>query len=471
MSRAGGIVVNLVLGLLALALIALLALPLWMGMQAKASYEEAVAEFNKQAGPVMRLETATYQKGWLTSHVETLVHHSELPFKLKLSHDLRHGPLNLPGLVGNEPTLMMGVVDSTLSPGEGPGGQSMVIATGRTFVALNGDAHSHWQLEPQLAAMLGTGGKPVWASMDYRVDTQSFSFQAQLPEADIQSPQGSARLSDLRLRLDMKPSRSGRFSVGSYSVSLKYLRAGDLATMTAIEDLRLRARAVERGNKIDTEIAVSFEQVDSPAGVIGPARFVLQMNNLDAAAVEAYVDMQDQLLESLNPTMDQQAMAQQLMPQLMGILPQMFSQAELRIPTLFVATSDGALNGKATVLMPPLNEGAGAVPMAVLTSVDLEANVAVDEAMMRTEMERAMRTRLMNARAAELGEGGALLREEIDEDAAAQTEAQLSVLTSQGYLELDEGVYRARLTMEGGNILVNGNPINPMALMPGAPMQ
>ena len=468
MSRAGGIVVYLVLGLLALVLIAILALPVWTGMQAQTAYDEAVAEFNKQAAPVMRMETARYDKGWMTSRVETLLHHSEMPFSLKFAHDVRHGPLNLPGLVNPEPILMLASLDSTLGPGEGPGGQGMVMAHGQTFVTLNGDSQSRWQLEDQLAAMMGTNGQPVWARVDYKADARAFSFQAQLPEAEVQSPQGDFKLSDLRVRLDMEPAQSGGFAVGSYGLSLKYLRAGTLANMTAIEDLRLRARANERGNKVDTEMAVSFEQVDSPAGVIGPARFILQLNNLDAAALQAYADMQDELLEGMDPAMDQQALAAQLMPQLMSALPEVFSQAELRIPTLFVATTDGALYGKATVIMPPLNAEAAAVPMAVLTSVDLDANVAVDEAMMRTEMERALRTRLMNARAAELGEGGALLREEIDEDAAAQTKAQLSVLTSQGYLDLDQGVYRARLTMEGGNILVNGNPLNPMALMPGA---
>jgi len=473
MSRAGTTIVYLVLALLALVLIALLALPVWTGVQARTVYEQAVADFNTQAAPMMRLETARYDKGWLTSRVETLVHHTEMPFSLKFTHDVRHGPLNLPGLVNAEPVLMLARLDGMLSPGEGPGGQTMVMARGDSFVGFNGDTQSHWLLEPQLAAMLGTDGQPVWARVDYRAAGGDLSFQAQLPELEMSNPQGDYRLSDLRFRLDMRPAQGGKFSVGSYGMSLKYLRAGGLADMVAVEDLRIRARATERAGKVDTEMAVSFEQVDSPAGVIGPARFILQLNNLDAAALEAYAEMQDELLQGMDPMLDQQAMAAQLMPQLMGVLPEVFSQAELRIPTLYVATTDGALNGKATVVVPPLNAEAMAVPMAVLTSLNLDAQVAIDEAMMRTEMERALRTRLMNARAAELGEGGALLREEIDEDAASQTDAQLSVLTSQGYLQLDGGVYRARVTMEGGNILVNGNPINPTALMPGAgaPMQ
>ena len=466
MSRIGGVVVYVALGVIAVALIAMLALPVWSGMQARAAYEAAVAEFNRQAAPMLRLETVTYEKGWLTSRAETLLHHSEYPFKLKVAHDLRHGPLHLAGLVTDEPALMMGVFESTLTPGS----QAMVLASGRTFVSLTGDTRSEWKLDEQLAAMLGAGSQPVWARLDYRADTASATVQAQLPEAEGQGPQGSFALSDLRVRLDIKPARAGGFSVGSYGLSVTYLRAGDLATMTTIDDLRLQARATERADKVDTEMALSVEQVDSPAGVIGPARFVLQLNNLDAAAVAAYAEMQEQLLDGMDPLQDQQALAAQFMPQLMSTLPDIFSQAEVRIPTLYVATPDGAVRGNATVLLPPLPPEALTVPMAVLTSVDLDANVAIDEAMLRTEMERALRTRLVKARAGELAEGGTLLREEIDEDAATQADSQLSVLTTQGYLDLDEGVYRARFTMEGGNILVNGNPLNPMALMPGAGM-
>ncbi|HDP88932.1 MAG TPA: DUF945 domain-containing protein [Thioalkalivibrio sp.] len=468
MSRSGQIGVYTLLGLLALVLVVMLVLPFWFGMQAQARFAEAVDQLNRQGAPVLRLQTVRYDRGWLASRAETLVHHSELPFTLKLTHDLRHGPVHLPGLLNDEPALLMAMVESRLGPGETAGGPSLLIAQGRTRIALKGDVASQWRLDEVMTAMLGSN-QPVWMRADYSAATGAATVQAQLPEANVQGPDGNdIRVSDLRLRLDARPGRHGRYLVGSYSVSLRYLRTGGIADMASIEQLRLRARASERGDRLDTELAVSFEQADTPAGRLGPARLVVQLNNLDAQAVERYVDAQASLLEDIDPMADPQALTAAVMPQLIEVVPQMLSQAELRVPALYLATADGALSADATLTLPALDASFAAMPMAVLTALDLEARVAVDAPLLRGELERALRTRLARARGAEFGEGGGLLREEIDEDAAAQSRSQLSVLAGQGYLSLVNDVYRTRITMREGSLLMNGKVLNPVALMPGA---
>ncbi|MBD3619161.1 MAG: DUF945 family protein [Chromatiales bacterium] len=470
MSKTGRIAVYFLLGLLGLALIAMLALPFWFGMQAQARFEATVAELNRQSAPMMRVETSRYDRGWLTSRAETLVQHAQLPVRLRITHELRHGPVHLPGLLNDDPALLLAMIDSRLGMGEAAGGQSMTLASGRTRVALNGDAASQWGLEEMLTAMLGSN-RPVWLRADYRAADRQVTVQAQLPEASMQDPQGNGlRLDDLRLRLDAEPARNGDFMVGSYGISLKYLRAGGMADMTVVEDLRLRARAGERGDRLDTEMAVSFEKAESVAGTAGPGRLILQLNNLHAPSVAALAKAQEDLLSDLDPLADPQAQAALLMGPMMEILPAMLSQAELRIPTLYLATADGAMKGKARVGLPVIDPEYAAVPMALLAELELEADLAIDEPMMRKALEGALRTRLAGARQGELAEGGSLLREEIDEDAAMQTEAQLGVLASQGYLSLADGVYRTRLTLEQGSLLMNGRPLNPMALMQGGAM-
>ena len=461
MGKVGLNVIRALLVLLALGVAAILILPMWFGMKAQAHYEASIDRFNGEFGPIARLETLGYDKGWFSSRVETLISYADVPFKLKFDHVVTHGPLNLPGLTGREPLLVMAVIDSELSPGDAPGGQSMILLSGESVIAMNGDVESLWHLEPQIAAMLGAGAQPVWARFSVEAASGQAQMQAHLPEVSIQSPQGDLKMSDLRWSMDVRPSSLGDFIVGGYTLSMKYLRVGDLMSMTVLEDTRLRVTAVERGNKINTEMALSIETLDSPAGVMGPARFTMQLNNLDAQGLQTYSEMQQAMFSDMKPGMDPEAM-NALSMQMMGTVPMLLSEAEVRIPALYLATADGAMRGTVTINLPSLDESAMMMPMAVLPAITAQAELLINESMLRMAVEGATRKRLMNAGA---GGEGVLGQEEIDQTAAEQTNAQLSVLTSQGYLQLVDGVYRTRLTMEGGNLMVNGKPLNPAMLM------
>ncbi len=460
MARTGLKLVQVLLLLFALAIVAALALPFWYGYRIQASYEAGMAE---AAGNPVSVETVRYDKGWFKSHVESLVTIADQPVKLKLDHEIVHGPFYLGQLSRGESPLVMGVVDSSVSLGEPSPGVSGPLVRFHTVISPDGGVVSELSFPEEI---LPTSGAPVWGRIEYVPQDESLSLQFHLPEIDIAQPMMSATIADFRIRADLQQGVHD-LMLGEAALSLDQLSVAGAQGEMDIGNLRLRTVSKGRDDKVDSMFAFWGERFSSQIGEVGPVSFELHVNNLDAATLAQIDALEKEMRAAQAAGADATQAQMETMSKMMALLPQLVQNLEVLLPHFLVVTEEGRLGGSATVSLQPFDESAAMMPMVLLAAIDLDADLYVSDRLLRTQFEQNARKRIMQQQAmAGMEEGGTrLLQVDIDEKAAIETEKQLALFLTQGYLRLEGGMYRTQLALREGNLYMNGNPVNMMQLM------
>lgn len=451
------------LAIVAVALIAVLALPFWFGMRIQSAYEEIIASAST-GNPAISVETQSYERGWMNSRAVSLVRFQGAPFALKINHDIVHGPLYLGNMGSGESVLVMAVADSRLSLDgmpAGPDGAS--FADFKTVMRLDKSLGSVWRFSE---ALLPINGKPMWATLDADVAAGTAKLQFHMPELEISQPELSSRLNDLRVVMNLKGEDSGLLT-GDSSISMDQLAVQAPTGEMSVEDWRMRMTTRERSGKVDFDLAFSVGGIDGPFAKAGPVSFKFQMNNLDAKTLAQLKQVQQEAESMQVEGMNEQEAMMLMMPKMMELLPALASNVDVRIPHLLVVMDNGRLGGTAALKINELDENAMAMPMMMMSAMELEADLFISEALLREKIEENMRMRLAQSFSGADGDPqGALVREDIDEQAAAETEKTLAVFASQGYIELNEGMYRTRISFQGGNLIMNGNAVNLAQMIP-----
>lgn len=446
--------------IVAIGLIALLVLPYWFGMQLRGEYETYIAQANaSNAG--MKIEPIAYHGGWFSSDAQSQISVRGLPFTLQINHHIIHGPLFFGHLGQDEPMLVTAVVKSDVRVNnvDKPDDASPAMAYVNTVMRMNKTMASVWRFNEQV---LPTSGKPMWARIEASMADQHVGVQMQLPELQISQPGAKTHISDLRLDVNMKSGASG-LMVGETLFSVDRMLLQGAEDDFDMGNWRMRVSSRERGTKLDVDFDVSLDTVSVSAGSAGPIRFAFQVNNLDAPTLLKIEQLQKSAGNAVANGADEQEAMMQVMPQMMALLPVLVSDIDLQMPHLLLMTEDGRIGGKASLKINGLDPAALQMPMMMLSALDLEAELFVSAGLLREQIEGNTRKRL--AQSVAVGTGGPLRAEEIDEKAARETHKMLTTYTAQGYIALQDGLYRTRIRFKDGNLSLNGNALNLAQLM------
>lgn len=241
----------------------------------------------------------------------------------------------------------------------------------------------------------------------------------------------------------------------------------------ALERLRYDVDTPTRGDFVDLIARTRVEAIETEGRVYGPASCDFSIRHLHArtlaglyrrlldvyadppqtdgggdAHADAYANGDTDTADTLQPL----ALVAEPALELLG------HQPTVHLDRLSVATAEGELLLEAHASLPGIQPGAFGNPALLLAGLDARARIAVPKALLiRLATERA------GTQLAAMSDTGVLTETDI-QTLAAQLEVKLAQLIDQGLIQRDGDALISEITLEAGQLRVNGEPFDPNAI-------
>ncbi len=239
----------------------------------------------------------------------------------------------------------------------------------------------------------------------------------------------------------------------------------------ALEQLRYDVDTQTRGDFVDLIARTRVEAIETGDRIYGPASCDFSIRHLHArtlsglygrlvdvyaepsqAAANAETGIGTETGTAADDPMRPLALVAEAALELLGHRP------TVHLDRLSVSTAEGELLLEAHASLPGLPPGAFDNPALLLAGLDARARIAMPKALLiRLATERA------GTQLASMSDTGVLTETDI-QTLAAQLEVKLAQLIDQGLIQRDGDALISEITLETGQLRVNGEPFDPNAV-------
>ena len=193
---------------------------------------------------------------------------------------------------------------------------------------------------------------------------------------------------------------------------------------------------------------------------LGPATYTVALRNLDARAVaklnQTVADMRQKNLPAEQVNMV-------LGATMLGLLPDLLKKGPvLEISEISLGGERGQALGKGQLRVDTSNPAVLQNPLLLKDALLLEAQVDLPESLLVSLTEFALRKQLAAV-------GGEYSNEQIQAMAENGVRQRMAQESARRLFVFEDGVYRMRMHMEGGRFSLNGQTVDPTALVPQQP--
>ena len=222
-----------------------------------------------------------------------------------------------------------------------------------------------------------------------------------------------------------------------------------------LEGLRIRSeqRPQGGGELFTLSLAMDGDALAAGPFRLGPSGFRLELRNID---MDTYVALQERIqavqAQGLAPEQAGARVGELVLAELPALLEH---HPEFAISRLASETPMGPVRGNLRVAYtgdPDIPPGAG---LALLMQLEVDSELELPRPLVRGLLTQRVRTQVATA-AAQQGEE--LEPAELQRRTVAAVDAQLDLMAGEGWLEQDDGQYRARLRFRQGRLTINGSP-------------
>ncbi len=463
----------ILVGLGAVLLSAVAALPLWFGRQAEKTYRAITQQL---AGSSVRITTATYKRGWLSSNAKMVLTLPWLPVEVSAIHRIGHGPFPLDRLLEGElhPIPVQARVRSDVTLVPRPPGDSNdapetrqrgrpPVLTADTTIALDGSAVVHAKSSSR---RIGAGSGVFelrGLTLDLTFDRRGrrVTLDTAVPHASFayispqRQPVKAISFSGLRLRSDLKEGVGVHlFGVGSVMIDRL-----ELGASSYLRGVRLAITARPNRDAADITITTKVQELSIGGETYGPARLVVGLRKLDAATLAGFEHKVNAIYRKSLPR--EQASLIVLGEAIKTLAKLAKTAPELEVTELSVKGRHGGLAGRARVVLDGSRLNVAANPMLLLTALRGDAELTVSAEMLKVWLAPAIERDIEAIR-----RRGMLSQGEADRLGPAVTqkiiERALPLYLSRHdftrYLVPDGSGYRATASIRRGRFLINNEP-------------
>jgi uncharacterized protein YdgA (DUF945 family) len=457
---------TLVLGfaLIALAALAAVGLPYWFGMEAEKTYGAMLEQLSSSSG--LQFTGKNYQRGWLSSTAETVIRHPQIPIELSARHRISHGPLPLDRMLEGDwrftPVQAHIASHITLAVvGKQQALNLPPLSTETTF-RLNGDGAMRAEMSP-IKTTGAQGGVIDWrgmsADMTFDRAWSKIRFDALMPSLTVTTPdQGDMTLSRLSLHSDTQEGIAG-YSFGDASLNIGQIEFGNATGRVGLKGFALSSMARPAGDNVSLVIRYTLDEAQVAEERFGPGKLVIEARNLDAAALVKFKNEIDGLTRgNLPPAQAGMIVAGKAM-ELIAVLSK--KAPEVEITQLSFKTREGEISGKGKFVLDGRKRDIAQNPMQMLTAFAGDLELAIPAAVLKRLLTPQIRRDIAAYR-----QSGALTAEDVahlSPDAMAEIIDRVfpQYLARNDFTRLlveESGVYKLKLTIRQGQLLINGKP-------------
>ncbi len=448
----------LLAGLLAL-LLAALASPYYVGLRIEERLRHSAAALNDALPLQIRL--LDYQRGWVESHFIAELHFPGLSTPLRASQQIAHGPLYLGALNHGERPLLAAWLESRRAP------QSMrLLGLGpvplRGRADLDGGLAASLDLPMQYAALSHRGSIRSEGLRGYYSDSQQGARGwLSLAAANWQPGQHRGRgeragHGELR-QLDLLLNRRG---AASWPPPLELqLQLGELRQQTrdlqiALDDLELRASGAADGVRLNLRVELIASRLAFGDRSIREPHLQLVLRKLPP---ELWGWLGGGALRRLGSgELGAEGFAVELLRQLPA-------EVELEVARAVLSVDRLPFEGwmRASLCAPP-PEGGGERLSDWLPALCLRGELAAEEGPLIALLERETGLAM---RGDTFGVVAELSAEEAEALVRPSVQAQLAVLSSQGYVDYRNGRYHVEVSLRGGILSLGGQSVEGLSFV------
>jgi uncharacterized protein YdgA (DUF945 family) len=422
------------------------------------------------------ISVQTYQRGFLSSRIETLVaiqilaqaataNNSAAPtLRLTFENKVEHGPWlskGGPGLALIETRLVK------VAPGhenysklfdQVPQLKESLALTRIDFSGTLSERLSIPAFNGQFAeAEITWGGLTVNSRYSARDKTLTADFS--LPQLDVRAEQGSLTWAGMAGNFDLIEALPLIF-VGASDALIRPLEitltpdGQELPQSIKLQGARVTSLSSCEGNLVSITQNLEIDGIDLNDQTYGPGRCEVEVKNLDG---EVLGKIRAQFRKLLHD--NQQSSPDQLLAKSVSLYAELLKQSpEINLRQLHFATPQGNIDGSLQLSF----DGSQSVdlenPAAMLQGLAAKAELALHETLVRQMITGSVLSKFMAARAA-----GQIPETFNDDELAAMAEqqvtTQIDALLAQNFVVRDGDRLKTEATFDKGELLVNGQSL------------
>ncbi len=456
--------------------LAVLAAPFGFGYWADARLDRLIAEISKNG--VFHIDVITTHRGWLesTSDLEVELRGDiarkyqeyqrkaggeAAPLRCTVRNHIHHGPWPL--VDGSKPSVA--VIDSELVAGpDCKALQDRLKLAIRTRFDFDGGGTTHVAL-PKQTVTSADNGTIDWhglnADVSFDNDFQHVKTEMVSPGLDVSDASADVSVRDLKMNSDAHQGIEG-LDLGTFSLTVGAVeiapKSGD-ALKTTLTKMELRGSSAEGEQAtVNTEVTMSAEKISAGDLQLGPARYVLALRNMDAAAL---AKLERTIADARSKNLPEQQAGMMIGATLLGMLPDILKKGPVvELSDLSIASPQGTAKGAATLTIDTTDPAVFQNPLLLSQALVADAHLDVPEALLVALAKRSIAKEVSS-----LGSGYS--DEQIEAMARMRVRQGMASDRAQQWFVLDNGVYRMKLHMEQGRFSLNGRAIQPGSLTGG----
>ncbi|MGA2404255.1 MAG: YdgA family protein [Syntrophobacteraceae bacterium] len=435
----------------------------WVGGQARKQHDLLIEQINRSN--YLDVSSKSYERGLFSSKALITVTLSQPEsgdsIKFSIISYIHHGPfvfLQSPHIKGSLHSVLA-VIRTRLVP-EGcadplkkmlekiPELESSEILT---VISTDGSGESYFDV-PAFRKTLSNdkgeqfeaewGGFTANSKFDAPLGEVSGSYSA--PSLQMTEKNQLLRIKDIQGDFNSHPGIKG-ISVGSASLSIGNIEGtGKENASFKLISLGLQAESGVSGQTINGSLRLGFDRLDIDGLGLGPLAMEFEMRNLDAEVLSRFQNLVPELRKKAAGQAEaaNEAMETRFTEILLDLLAK---SPEFEIKQLRINTDRGDLIGRARLVFAGPGKNLAGNILALLSSIDANAELSVSEALFFLVAENALRDSSAP-----------------DPEAAVKKSASELVkgLTAAKYMISEDGSFKSSATFKHGTLTVNGRKLD-----------
>ncbi len=414
--------------------VAAVAAPWWSGVQAERIYADQLRELEDRG--VAKVAQSSFQRGWFQSSARSELELSDSPFTVSANHQIRHGPFPRLGsatAAALRPAYADVVTEATLRLSGDHGAVWSTPLTAHTTITWNGDGDTRLRVAPS-AFEDSDGTRLSWQAVEGELilrahdDTVSGSLRG--AGAVLDGPRGNLAIGPYVVTFT-SPTADNGLSLGTSALRVDTLTVTNSGRPPLrVDGLALTTDASVGDDSVSYRLAVAFAALGYDSDQLGPGRWELALDDVDADSVRALARRDGDTGAT---------------PWLEG-LQRIVARRPRVDSTLEVSTDDGPVSAT--------------LELRLAENVPLPSLFAALSALRAELRARAPKPVVIQAAALLMERTRILGRSE----AGASADSVVQQWVDNGFLIADPDHYRIGAVYEGGQLSINGAPLT---LSPG----
>ncbi len=460
-------IAEIILWILVVLLILISLTPFALGYKVKSDYAQLIDEFAQVLQVELQIEH--YDQGFYSSDATLSLLLPDMDSPVFMKEEIIHGPVYFGLLSQGKSPLVAAVVNGELDVSQDQQEMIQKIFANekplvyQNIISFSGDVESQayvpaintsFEDDIGLVSIQSSG---MIINEHYSSMRRELKGEAQVPAFKLQSEAFSMNTDNMTLSFSGSMGMN-QIMLGDSVISIGLLNLDADDEQFAMRDLTMRSVTSEENELINSGAQISAREILASNQKFGPLQLNFSVNGLNAQSLMQIQEMQKQVQQQVDQGIPEEQANAMMMGQIMGIVPTLVQQAEIKVNPLSIDSELGKLEADMDFSLDGIDENTPADPMFLIGAIDLDMNISIDEPLLK----QLITWQLQSSQNDEVYQESGLTMLP-DDVMQKQVQGNIQAMVKENWLVVDEGVYFSKLSMHQGEMKINDKMVDPMA--------